>query len=787
MSKIWYVLSLDSAVIERDQVAFDEALQITGKTWYEYLQTIENNEIVWYYTITLVNIGPERIHTVKDLYNITPNEKRSRGEDSDTHHLFFLSQSVNTKLAHKLAENLSQLYQAKFCFHTFYSVTCTRDHLNKEAIAPRAISRLFVQRTLTDSVNEGKLRVVNEYPLSDIQEILKKHDAFDKVLNRVPWHWTVFEYVYDTFGSTTATYRFFNEHFGADFKIEEGSVSDYLRAGVAVNLSGSWLVEDKWAYYALTQKGDEKQVTDFLIRVHYKIVRVDSISYIVSLMNQVGYEVNRIEWKNTTSEQTVADFTQRFWPFHFLGTKDHVKKIHALISSTEVPVVFWYTQYGVNEYKGNSILLLPDGVFDMTTHKYFPKDEETSIYFMWGNDGLLYTPYVANASPDVKNVVNISRIDPHSFDEYLAITDQIYADDSSWMIWMIASSMMWYMMYAPGEEAPLFFLTWPTGTGKSTFADILALGFGVKQLYSIGQSTLYGLRVILSSMHRMPAFMTEYRSTMQYKEQKDEMLRLTFDQGNYQRWRQNGDLLSYKMSAQVFLEGEDMYSSGSIRTRTIVHKTRKSGRRDWVDVKKIIRDNGDFLSTFIGSYLMTVTKKEYMKAYEEARSVLYIPGVEPRIIDNFCTFYAGCIAFAPEHRETLVAKMKLLIQEQQADYNENGQSAQIVKIAWQYVASKYANVYLEGNYILFSWDDVTAFCIRERKKMDLTDDSNYALLIDAGFEWDMYEVRDESEWWTREPFMINGLKIHISRCPNKLFSNKKIYQLYLAYQKTLWK
>ena len=131
---------------------------------------------------------------------------------------------------------------------------------------------------------------------------------------------------------------------------------------------------------------------------------------------------------------------------------------------------------------------------------------------------------------------------------------------------------------------------------------------------------------------------------------------------------------------------------------------------------------------------MTVTKKDYMKAYEEARSVLYIPGVEPRIIDNFCTFYAGCIAFAPEHKEILVTKMKTLIQDQQADYNENGQSAQIVKIVGQYVASKYANVYLEGNHILFSWDDVTAFCIRERKKMDLTDDSNYTLLIDSGFE-----------------------------------------------------
>ena len=141
---------------------------------------------------------------------------------------------------------------------------------------------------------------------------------------------------------------------------------------------------------------------------------------------------------------------------------------------------------------------------------------------------------------------------------------------------MIACSMMGYLLYEPCEEAPLYFLTGPTGTGKSTFADILAGAFGVKQLYSIGQSTPYVLKILLSSMYLLPAFMTEYRSTMSGKDLKDETLRLTFDKGNFQRGKQSGDITSYKLAAQVFLEGEDMYTSGSIRTRTIVHKTRKA-------------------------------------------------------------------------------------------------------------------------------------------------------------------------------------------------------------------
>lgn len=786
MSKIWYVLTIDSAVIERDKSVFEEALSTTWKLWYEYLQNVDNNEISSYYSITLMSIDEKRIEDVKRLYSILPNERRIRWENEWVYYTFFLSQSVNVKLAHKLADNLSQLYQSPFYFHTLYSENSKIEVFHKEAITPRAIWRIFVQRNLTDSVNEWKLRIVNDYKIEQIQSLLSRHEDFDDVLNRVPWYWTAFEYVYDILWSVTSAYRFFNEHFDAWFRIEEWSISDYLRDWVPVWLSWSGIVEDKWVYFVLTQKWEEKQITDFTIRVHYKIIRDDNVSYIVSLMNQSWFEVNRIEWKNTTSEQAVADFIQKFWPFHFLWTKDHIKKVHWLISNTEVPIVYWYQYFGANEYKGNQILLLPDWVFDITTTKYFPKDEETGIYFMWWNDWMMYTPPIATAVPNMKNLLHMNISNVYWFDDYLWVTKRIYRDDSAWMIWMIACSMAWYMLYAPRDETPLYFLTWPTGTGKSTFADILALWFWVQSLYSIWQSTVYWMRVLLSSMNRMPAFMTEYRSSMQYKEQKDELLRLTFDRWVSQRWRQNWDLITYTLWSQVFLEWEDMYSSWSIRTRTIVHKTKKSWRMDGVDVKKIIADNSELISTFIWSYAMTVSKSNYMKAYNEARDILYIQWVEPRIIDNFCTFYAGSVAFAPQHKDTLIEKMKALILEQQADYNENGQHAQIIKILGQYVANKLSSIYIQWNNILISWDDVITFCTRERKKMDLSEDANYWLLIDYWFEWWMFEVQWTSEWDWKDPFMINWLKIHISKCPDKLFTNKKIYNLFINYKKTLW-
>jgi len=787
MSKIWYTLSIESAFIERDEDKFVEALGVTGKLGYEYPQHIERNEITWYYTLILKWVPSERIETVTEIYGITPNEKRSRLAEEWDHYLFFLTQQVNEKTAHKIGENLSKLYWGGYIFHTFYKGNSEVRIIQQEAHTPRSILRLFTERNLCDSVNEGKLRIVNEYPIGEIQKYLKRSERFDKLLNRIPHHGTAFEYVHDILGSTIAAYKFFNEHFQTDFKIEQGNMSDYLTEGVSVSLTGSGIIEDKWAYYVLTAKGEEKQITDFTVRVHYKVMKNDQISYIVSLMNQTGFEVKRIEWKNTTSEQMVADFTQKFWPFHFLGSKDHVKKVHALISHTEVPIIYGYQQYGVNEYKGNQILLLPDGVFDITTKKYFPKDEETAIYFLGGNDGMMYTPPLATAVADPKNIAAIGRLEKYTFDDYMSFSNKIYKDDSAWIVWMIACSMAGYMLYAPREETPLYFLTWPTGTGKSTFADILALAFGVKQLYSIGQSTVYTLRVLLSSMHRVPTFVTEYRSSMQYREQKDEMLRMTFDQGNYQRGKQTGEVVSYRLSAQVFLEWEDMYSSGSIRTRTIVHKTRKAGRMEWADVKKLIHDNTDFISTFLGSYISQVSHATYMEAFNEARAILYRPGVEPRIIDNFCTFYAGCVSFAPEHKEIMTEKMISLMMAQQEDYNENGQAAQVIKILSQYVASQYSKVYIQWYSVIVSWDDILAFCNRERKKMELSEDANYDLLIDYGFEGDMYQVNGTDEWNATEQYMINGLKIHIARCPNKLYTNKHIYKLYLDYQKSVWK
>ena len=66
----------------------------------------------------------------------------------------------------------------------------------------------------------------------------------------------------------------------------------------------------------------------------------------------------------------------------------------------------------------------------------------------------------------------------HQFEEYLNLTKSIYSDLSGDMIPLMACSMAGYMAYESYiKEAPLYFVTGVSGSGKSTFVEILGSMF----------------------------------------------------------------------------------------------------------------------------------------------------------------------------------------------------------------------------------------------------------------------------------------------------------------------
>ncbi len=62
--------------------------------------------------------------------------------------------------------------------------------------------------------------------------------------------------------------------------------------------------------------------------------------------------------------------------------------IHEMISNTRVPTIYTMHQYGLAEYKGSKILILPDAIYDFDTERFFMKHETLNFYFMGGNDGI---------------------------------------------------------------------------------------------------------------------------------------------------------------------------------------------------------------------------------------------------------------------------------------------------------------------------------------------------------------------------------------------------------------
>ena len=150
-------------------------------------------------------------------------------------------------------------------------------------------------------------------------------------------------------------------------------------------------------------------------------------------------------------------------------------------------------------------------------------------------------------------------------------------------------------------------------------------------------------------------------------------------------------------------------------------------------MKHIVREHEELISSFIGSFVLSVKKDVYLNNFNEARNVIYKRGVEPRIIDNFRIMYAGCVSFAPEYKEKFIELIAWLMDQQQSDFEENGQSQQIIKILGQYVSESNRfnrNIYFDGNYVILPWDDVLSFINRERKRLELSEDANYDMLVD---------------------------------------------------------
>lgn len=114
-------------------------------------------------------------------------------------------------------------------------------------------------------------------------------------------------------------------------------------------------------------------------------------------------------------------------------------------------------------------------------------------------------------------------------EKYIELLTNVYSDESSYILPMMACTWLGAMLYKPPTKCPLFFVTGPTGSGKTTYANVISSIFGVKKLISLEGTTAFPLRIGLTMLDGIPLFMNEFRTNMMAAYEKTQILKALFD------------------------------------------------------------------------------------------------------------------------------------------------------------------------------------------------------------------------------------------------------------------
>ncbi len=783
MKHLWYVFTKDQPIVEFNEKRFEDAVALTGNKWYEYIQTFNGNDIVSYNTIVIEWVESDRLDIVRALYGVYPWQIRVR--DEITHAVFRFIRPLSKKNVTTIAEQFATLLGWDYLFHTFFKQTCTYIAEEEVYTDPMLIQQYFNDKYCSDTINHSTEQYIND--TVDIREISLKLPSdnliCDSFLNVAIGYgkpfYTVFKCLWF---SLSAAYRFFNTHFNAGFKTDDKALVWYLNSGIIVKTAE--LVEhDGWL--SLLTDNWYKWVTDFIIKVHYQLNRPEwEVGYIVTLTNKFWEQTDYIEWKNSANESEMIRYIQSFGNYHLNANKVNLKILHTAIATTEVPVITGFSEYGINTYKWERILILPDGIMNTNSKRFFMKDADDKYLTFGWNDAISVVGATENV--DSHTMCRFSTMQEHKYEDFMGISKSIYSDLSGDIIPMMACSMAGYMAYESYiKEAPLYFVTWVSGSGKSTFAELLGSMFGVSSFLKLSSTTILPLKYLLSSGRRLPVFLSEYRASMDYKAQKDSLIRETFDNGEIQRGQRDGKVSKYRLSAQMFIEGEDIYTSGSIRTRTIIHRTSTAWRTD-CKPQDIIKKNKELASSFLYSYLVWTKKEDYDKYITEWYEIFKHMWAEPRVVSNIQIMYAWCMAFAPHLKDYFIEKLKLVMKVQVQDFEQNSVTKQFLKVMGQYMGWRFARYYTDLWYVYINWNDIIEYCEKNRKQLDNSLDSYRNQLVELWFESDFFEVENKDDFNRTGKVIIDWVRIKIENTPKEFLVNGDLYREYISVIQKKW-
>lgn len=787
----------DAAIVETNREEFTSKLEKLWVQGCEYFQKFSGSKISKYYTIVASASWEAfryRIDQVNRMYGIFPCEIRQSG--SKYHAIYQLSRPLNKTNTDKLASVIKEALLCDIQYWTFFS--------NYEKILEEKISVVSIEdiervgkyilwgsTTVWDSINDSLLDVANFVPAKSVIDIFGRNEDIDEDLNIIIGYGKPFAYVREILGSLDATLKFFNEHFDTGFQMQDVTIDTYFVDGI---LSKSEEMIQLWGGYAVeTEKGNVR-ITDFTIRVHYKLIREDKTAYAISLVGKDGKKTAVFQWSNSVSEANLVEIVQSLGNYHFITPlKKYLIMIHSMIAATSVPTIYVLNRYGRNVFMWSEVMVYSNGVFDIKRKLYFPKAPEASFYFLDGTDWFVVQDFKWR-DYDVTTIASVPSIkstEVCSFDDYKNIFHDLYKDITGDFLVMACCTYMWFGLFSEENVPynPMFCGHWVTGSGKTTFAEYIKMMLGIEwdPVVFGGGTTNFALLTMLGRMNKLPVMCSEFRAWSEDANGKEAMFRSLYDRNSIAKWNVQQTITIYELVASVFVEWEELPNDGAVRSR-MIHKRlakRFQNLNSGIDIHQVIANGQQKIDSFMHSYQMMADKDIYDECLVDGRVIFWWKGKEPRVLDNICMMYASCMAFDKSKKDYYIETLKTISLELHQDVSDNGTGMQIIKAMWLFASNRWSNIYTDERKktVIVPWYDLVSYIKRHRIELSLNIESYRDHLVEMWFEEWIYEIETKDEFGIPEEICVDGFSIHISKCPKELFIKKEIFRLYKSLSK----
>lgn len=798
---IWYYLSdpknqMRPAFSEDDFKEAAKELWKLGEGWVAEQNFYDNGSISEYRSIVIdvSNSSSDRVEEVKELYGIYPDELFVKWESR--YIIFRFKRWINSRSFYHRWQVLCTLYNI---IHDEEKIRTSYPYQPDNVYPLGQISSLVGQlelilewiddsknRIYDDIANKKEIDKANEI---DKHDVLKKlgnltKDKIDTSLDLIVWYGSVYTYVLKKFWDTDRAYEFFNTEYWTNFTTGAASIDRFMKVGV---ISDGGELHQKWYSLWYEQNWDFKQITDFIPRVHYRLQRKDCITYIITVVGEGGEQKKFIEVPNDSSETALQKWIQWHGNYHITGGKTAVTKFHKYLSSARVPTIYTIDKFWDIEIQWKRYIAYADALYEVESGRVIHRYPNTSFYMISTIVGIRIED---NNKKDLMEALTIKSpmLGPakeNSPKDFIDFFSQFYSDDSRFMIPFIAATWLGHLLYKPATSCPMFFVTGPTGSGKTTFTKLLSRMYGIEKPVSLEEATTFPIRFCLTQLDWLPVFFNEYRQKMQSAYEKTQIFKALFDGTPFERGRKDLWVDTFVFSANGFLEWEELPDSGATRTRLIIHKTRVDGIKKGSNPEQAMQEHAEFLNSFQYSYFTATDKEEYFDFYNEWKKIFAeIPCPSARVFENICLMYAGVMAFFKEYKDKVIEVLEKLMRQQVEDFERNSTGVEFIKAMGQYVGSRFPNIYFSGNCLVLSWADLTDFIEQKRIKLELGVDWYRDHLEAMGWELWYFEVKDANFW--EEDILIDGAKIPIIKVPMQLRCNPKIYRAFKEFSKHIY-